>query len=48
MSGSYDQETCEPCSLECKKMKSKINNRKLSEIKKDDIDQVINVFSLKD
>jgi hypothetical protein len=27
------QITCEPCSLEVKKIKNKINNRKLSDIK---------------
>ena len=43
-----DQITCEPCSSECEKIKSKINNRKLSEIKNNDIDRVINVFGLKD
>ena len=32
------QITCEPCSSECEKIKNKINNRKLSEIKKSDID----------
>ena len=47
-SGSYSsQETCEPCSSECEKIKKKINNRKLSEIRNDDIDRVINVFDLK-
>ena len=47
-SGSYSsQETCEPCSSECEKIKKKINNRKLSEIGNDDIDRVINVFDLK-
>ena len=38
---------CEPCSSECERIKRKINNRKLSEIKKNDIDHVINVFDLK-
>ena len=42
------QITCEPCSSEVEKIKSKINNRKLSEIKNNDIDRVINVFGLKD
>ena len=42
-----DQITCEPCSSECERIKRKINNRKLSEIKKNDIDHVINVFDLK-
>ena len=41
------QITCEPCSSECEKIKNKINNRKLSEIKKSDIDHITNVFDLK-
>ena len=41
------QITCEPCLSECEKIKRKINNRKLSEIKNNDIDYVINVFDLK-
>ena len=41
------QITCEPCLSECEKIKKKINNRKLSEIKNNDIDRVINVFDLK-
>ena len=40
--------TCEPCLSECEKIKKKINNRKLSEIKNNDIDHVINVFVSKD
>ena len=39
--------TCEPCLSQCEKIKKKINNRKLSEIRNDDIDRVINVFDLK-
>ena len=42
------QITCEPCLSECEKIKKKINNRKLSEIKNNDIDHIINVFGLKD
>ena len=42
------QITCEPCLSECEKIKRKINNRKLSEIKNNDIDHIINVFSSKD
>ena len=41
------QITCEPCLSECEKIKKKINNRKLSEIKNNDIDRVINDFDLK-
>ena len=48
VSGSLvGQITCEPCSSECEKIKNKINNRKLSEIKKSDIDRITNVFDLK-
>ena len=47
-SGSYSsQETCEPCSTECEKIKKKINNRKLSDIKHEEIDHLISVFSNK-
>ena len=41
------QITCEPCSLEVEKIKNKINNRKLSKIRKSDIDHITNVFDLK-
>ena len=45
MSGSLvGQITCEPCSSECEKIKNKINNRKLSEIDKSDIDRITKVF----
>ena len=48
MSSSLEgQITCEPCSSECEKIENKINNRKLSEIKKSDIDRITNVFDLK-
>ena len=47
-SGSYSsQETYKPCSLEEERNKKKIDKRKLSEIKDDDIDHVINVFGIK-
>ena len=42
------QITCEPCLSQCEKIKKKINNRKLSEIKNNDIDHIINVFGSKD
>jgi hypothetical protein len=38
------QITCEPCSSECEKIKKKINNRKLSDIKNEEIDHLISVF----
>ena len=42
------QITCEPCANECKKIEIKINNRKLSDIKYQEIDRLISVFSNKD
>ena len=42
------QITCEPCANECKKIKIKINNRKLSDIKNEEIDRLINVFNKED
>jgi hypothetical protein len=42
------QTTCEPCVNECKKIKIKINNRKLSDIKNEEIDRLINVFNKED
>jgi hypothetical protein len=45
MSGSLGgQITCEPCSSECERMKSKINNRKLSDIKNDDVLDILTPF----
>ena len=42
------QITCEPCANECKKIEIIINNRKLSDIKSEEIDHLINVFSKED
>ena len=42
------QITCEPCVNECKKIKIKINNRRLSDIKNEEIDRLINVFNKED
>ena len=45
MSGSLERQiTCEPCSSECEKIKSKINNRKLSEIEKDEALDILTPF----
>ena len=45
MSGSFEgQITCEPCSSECEKIKRKINNRKLSEIEKDEALDILTPF----
>jgi len=45
MSGSLEgQITCEPCSSECERIKKKINNRKLSEIEKDEALDILTPF----
>ena len=47
MSGSLaGQITCKPCSSECEKIKRKINNRKLSEIEKDEALDILTPFKL--
>ena len=38
------QITCEPCSSECEKIKTKINNRKLSDIKDDEVLSILTPF----
>ena len=38
------QETCEPCSLECEKMNININGRKLSDIKKEELNKALSPF----
>ena len=35
---------CDPCALECKKIDLKINNRKLSEIKNDEVSHILKIF----
>ena len=40
------QITCEPCSLEVKKMNMKINGRKLSEIEKEEVSHIFSPFSI--
>ena len=42
------QITCKPFVNECKKIEIKINNRKLSEIKSEEIDRLINIFTKED
>ena len=44
-SGSLEgQITCEPCSSECEKIKRKINNRKLSDIKNEEVLTILTPF----
>ena len=35
---------CDQCSLECKKINRKVNNRKLSEIKNEEVSYILNIF----
>ena len=36
---------CSPCNLECEKINKRVNNRKLSKIKTEDIPQLLKVFN---
>ena len=40
------QITCKPCTLEVKKMSMKINGRKLSDIKKEEVAHIFSPFSI--
>ena len=48
VSGSLEgQITCEPCTSECEKIKRKINNRKLSDIKDEEVAHILSPFNIK-
>ena len=48
-SGSIEgQITCEPCLSQCEKIKKKINNRKLSELKSNEVAHILNIFEDKE
>jgi len=36
--------SCDPCALECKKIDKKVNNRKLAELKDDEVSYILKVF----
>ncbi len=38
-------EACSPCNLECKKINKRINNRKFSKIKTDEVPHLLKVFN---
>tara|TARA_B100000427_G_C15367947_1_gene532975 strand:+ start:186 stop:395 length:210 start_codon:yes stop_codon:yes gene_type:complete len=40
------QITCEPCASECEKIKKKINNRKLSDIKDEEVAHILSPFNI--
>ena len=35
---------CDPCALECEKINKRVNNRKLSEIKTEEVPHILKVF----
>ena len=35
---------CDPCASECKKINLKINNRKFSELKNDEVSHILKIF----
>ena len=43
--GSHSLKACEPCASECKKISRKINNRKLSEMKDDEVTHILSPFN---
>ena len=44
MDYNKSSEVCDPCASECKKINLKINNRKLSELKNDEVSHILNIF----
>jgi|TARA_B110000003_G_scaffold215411_1_gene214784 hypothetical protein len=43
--GSYSLKTCEPCASECEKINKKINGRKLSDIKDEEVAHILFPFN---
>ena len=43
--GSQTQKACEPCAAECEKINRKINNRKLSDIKDEEVAHILSPFN---
>ena len=39
---------CDPCATECKKINVKINGRKLSELKVEEVPHILSPFNIKD
>ena len=42
---SQSQKACDPCAAECEKINRKINNRKLSDIKDDEVAHILSPFN---
>ena len=45
VSGTQSLNVCEPCASECKKINKKINGRKLSDIKKEEVAHIFSLFN---
>ena len=43
--GSFSLKTCEPCASECEKINKKINGRKLSDIKNEEVAHILSPFN---
>ena len=43
--GSQSLKACDPCAAECEKINRKINNRKLSEMKDDEVAHILSPFN---
>ena len=43
--GSQSLKACDPCAAECEKINKKINNRKLSEIKEEEVAHILSPFN---
>ena len=41
-------ESCFPCALECKKINEKINGRELSNLEKNEVREILNLFKNSD
>jgi hypothetical protein len=42
---SFSLKTCEPCTLECEKINKKINGRKISDIKDEEVAHILSPFN---
>ena len=43
--GSQSLKACDPCAAECEKIKKKINDRKLSDIKDEEVAHILSPFN---
>ena len=43
--GSQSLKACDPCAAECEKISKKINDRKLSDIKDDEVARILSPFN---